>query len=234
MLFFFVPLNTYVSIAAWPTYTCFYKEKSSFIATDSITCEPLCQIVWIVTPAPLIALSVASTDERKHLGSGDSFRRSSDGIRSPLFICKTENFGARNRSEVLYSFSVEADFCVALTVHTCRLLIPALHALVAPYLATIRACLTSLGIATLMFGHRQRGELSAALLEALQKRYLCVKLVVTTLCWWRPWTLGRVKPQWKIWVDAFVLLVPPAGGDDLQGIKKGIVELADLVVEDAA
>eukprot|EP00835_Amoeboradix_gromovi_P004877 NODE_411_length_9170_cov_0.431154.p3 type:complete len:327 gc:universal NODE_411_length_9170_cov_0.431154:6840-7820(+) len=31
-------------------------------------------------------------------------------------------------------------------------------------------------------------------------------------------------------VDMFVLLCPPAGGDELQGIKKGIVELADLVV----
>ncbi|KAI8873476.1 argK protein [Ramicandelaber brevisporus] len=31
-------------------------------------------------------------------------------------------------------------------------------------------------------------------------------------------------------VDMFVLLVPPAGGDELQGIKKGIMELADLVV----
>jgi LAO/AO transport system kinase len=31
-------------------------------------------------------------------------------------------------------------------------------------------------------------------------------------------------------VDLFVLLVPPGGGDDLQGIKRGIMELADLVV----
>ncbi len=30
-------------------------------------------------------------------------------------------------------------------------------------------------------------------------------------------------------VDLFMLLLPPAGGDELQGIKKGIVELADLV-----
>ncbi|MGE3648733.1 MAG: methylmalonyl Co-A mutase-associated GTPase MeaB, partial [Reyranellaceae bacterium] len=30
-------------------------------------------------------------------------------------------------------------------------------------------------------------------------------------------------------VDMFVLLLPPAGGDDLQGIKKGVVELADLL-----
>ncbi len=31
-------------------------------------------------------------------------------------------------------------------------------------------------------------------------------------------------------VDLLMLLLPPAGGDELQGIKKGIVELADLVV----
>jgi len=31
-------------------------------------------------------------------------------------------------------------------------------------------------------------------------------------------------------VDMFVLLLPPAGGDELQGIKRGIVELADLMV----
>jgi LAO/AO transport system kinase len=31
-------------------------------------------------------------------------------------------------------------------------------------------------------------------------------------------------------VDTFVLLVSPGGGDDLQGIKRGIMELADLVV----
>jgi GTPase len=31
-------------------------------------------------------------------------------------------------------------------------------------------------------------------------------------------------------VDTFVVLVPPAGGDELQGIKRGIMELADVVV----
>jgi len=31
-------------------------------------------------------------------------------------------------------------------------------------------------------------------------------------------------------VDMFLLLIAPGGGDDLQGIKRGIVELADLVV----
>jgi LAO/AO transport system kinase len=35
-------------------------------------------------------------------------------------------------------------------------------------------------------------------------------------------------------VDMFVLLVPPAGGDELQGLKKGIVEHSDLVIVNKA
>ncbi|MBT7484883.1 MAG: methylmalonyl Co-A mutase-associated GTPase MeaB, partial [Rhodospirillales bacterium] len=31
-------------------------------------------------------------------------------------------------------------------------------------------------------------------------------------------------------VDVFVLLLAPAGGDELQGLKKGIIEVADIVV----
>jgi LAO/AO transport system kinase len=31
-------------------------------------------------------------------------------------------------------------------------------------------------------------------------------------------------------VDIFVLILPPAGGDELQGIKRGVIELADLVL----
>ncbi|KJE91117.1 mmaa protein [Capsaspora owczarzaki ATCC 30864] len=35
-------------------------------------------------------------------------------------------------------------------------------------------------------------------------------------------------------VDLFTLIVPPGGGDELQGIKKGIVELADFVIVNKA
>eukprot|EP00126_Sphaerothecum_destruens_P001551 Sdes_comp14963_c0_seq2m3694 len=35
-------------------------------------------------------------------------------------------------------------------------------------------------------------------------------------------------------VDLFMLVVPPAAGDELQGLKKGVVELADLVVVNKA
>jgi LAO/AO transport system kinase len=35
-------------------------------------------------------------------------------------------------------------------------------------------------------------------------------------------------------VDMFILILPPAGGDELQGIKRGVVELADLVLVNKA
>ena len=35
-------------------------------------------------------------------------------------------------------------------------------------------------------------------------------------------------------VDMLLLLVPPAGGDELQGSKKGIVEVADLIAVNKA
>src|SRR6202030_2522909 len=35
-------------------------------------------------------------------------------------------------------------------------------------------------------------------------------------------------------VDFFVLILPPASGDELQGIKRGVVELADLVLVNKA
>src|SRR5262245_37930948 len=35
-------------------------------------------------------------------------------------------------------------------------------------------------------------------------------------------------------VDLFVLLIAPGGGDELQGVKRGIVELADLLVVNKA
>lgn len=35
-------------------------------------------------------------------------------------------------------------------------------------------------------------------------------------------------------VDMFTLLVSPGGGDELQGMKKGIVELSDLIIVNKA
>jgi LAO/AO transport system kinase len=42
--------------------------------------------------------------------------------------------------------------------------------------------------------------------------------------------VGQSETEVDAMVDAFVLLVAPGGGDELQGIKRGITELADIVV----
>eukprot|EP01063_Lacrimia_lanifica_P034605 TRINITY_DN6432_c1_g3_i1.p1 TRINITY_DN6432_c1_g3~~TRINITY_DN6432_c1_g3_i1.p1 ORF type:complete len:355 (+),score=104.12 TRINITY_DN6432_c1_g3_i1:97-1161(+) len=42
--------------------------------------------------------------------------------------------------------------------------------------------------------------------------------------------VGQSEVEARNMTDCFMLLLPPAGGDELQGIKKGIVEVADMVV----
>jgi LAO/AO transport system kinase len=42
--------------------------------------------------------------------------------------------------------------------------------------------------------------------------------------------VGQSETSVADMVDEFVLLISPGGGDDLQGIKRGITELADIVV----
>lgn len=42
--------------------------------------------------------------------------------------------------------------------------------------------------------------------------------------------VGQSETTVAAMTDAFVLLVAPAGGDELQGVKRGIMELADLIV----
>ena len=46
--------------------------------------------------------------------------------------------------------------------------------------------------------------------------------------------LGQSEVLVDTCVDMLVLVLPPAGGDELQGIKKGIMEMADLVVVNKA
>ncbi|MCX7621185.1 MAG: methylmalonyl Co-A mutase-associated GTPase MeaB [Acidimicrobiales bacterium] len=46
--------------------------------------------------------------------------------------------------------------------------------------------------------------------------------------------VGQSETEVAGMVDMFVLLVSPGGGDELQGIKRGIMELADLVVVNKA
>ena len=42
--------------------------------------------------------------------------------------------------------------------------------------------------------------------------------------------VGQSEVQAAQLCDIFLLLLPPAGGDELQGIKRGIMELADIIV----
>lgn len=42
--------------------------------------------------------------------------------------------------------------------------------------------------------------------------------------------LGQSEIEVEQTVDMLLLLVPPAGGDDLQGVKKGIVEVCDMLL----
>ncbi|PKC12550.1 methylmalonic acidemia type A protein [Rhizophagus irregularis] len=42
--------------------------------------------------------------------------------------------------------------------------------------------------------------------------------------------VGQSETMVAEMVDMFVLMVPPAGGDEIQGLKKGIVEISDLIV----
>lgn len=42
--------------------------------------------------------------------------------------------------------------------------------------------------------------------------------------------VGQSETQVAALTDVFMLLLSPAGGDDLQGIKRGVMELADIVV----
>jgi LAO/AO transport system kinase len=46
--------------------------------------------------------------------------------------------------------------------------------------------------------------------------------------------VGQSETDVADMVDMFVLMVPPAGGDELQGLKKGIVEVADMVLVNKA
>jgi len=46
--------------------------------------------------------------------------------------------------------------------------------------------------------------------------------------------IGQAETAVAEMVDMFVLILPPAGGDELQGIKRGVIEFADLVLVNKA
>src|SRR5207302_6930369 len=45
---------------------------------------------------------------------------------------------------------------------------------------------------------------------------------------------GQAETEVAAMVDMFLLILPPAAGDELQGLKRGIVELADLILVNKA
>ena len=47
-------------------------------------------------------------------------------------------------------------------------------------------------------------------------------------------SVGQSETAVADMVDMFIVLLLPAGGDDLQGIKRGVIELADLIVVNKA
>ena len=49
-------------------------------------------------------------------------------------------------------------------------------------------------------------------------------------------TMGVGQAETAVYdmVDIFLVLLLPSGGDELQGIKKGIIELADLIIVNKA
>ena len=42
--------------------------------------------------------------------------------------------------------------------------------------------------------------------------------------------VGQAETTVYDMVDIFLVLLLPSGGDELQGIKKGIIEIADLII----
>ena len=46
--------------------------------------------------------------------------------------------------------------------------------------------------------------------------------------------VGQSETMVAEMTDIFVLLIAPGGGDDLQGVKRGIMEMADLILVNKA
>ena len=55
-----------------------------------------------------------------------------------------------------------------------------------------------------------------------------------TWCWSRPSGVGQSETMVAEMTDIFVLLIAPGGGDELQGVKRGIMEMADLILVNKA
>ena len=75
---------------------------------------------------------------------------------------------------------------------------------------------------------------SAASPAAPARRCCCARRPASTSCSSRRSASASPRSRSPAWSTSSLLLLAPGGGDELQGIKRGIIELADLVVVNKA
>ena len=75
---------------------------------------------------------------------------------------------------------------------------------------------------------------SAASRAARARRCCCARPPASTSCSSRRSASGSRRSRSRRWSTSSSCCVAPGGGDELQGIKRGIIELADLVVVNKA
>ncbi|RKP35816.1 ArgK protein [Dimargaris cristalligena] len=78
-----------------------------------------------------------------------------------------------------------------------------------------------------------RGTLGGVARNTHQSMLLC-EAAGYNVCLVETVGVGQSETMVADMVDMFVLLVPPGGGDELQGMKKGIMEIADMVLVNKA
>ena len=63
---------------------------------------------------------------------------------------------------------------------------------------------------------------------------LCIEEAGFNIIFIETMGVGQAETEVYDMVDIFLVLLLPAGGDELQGIKKGIIEMADLIIVNKA
>jgi len=74
----------------------------------------------------------------------------------------------------------------------------------------------------------------AALLNTRAKRCCCVKRRDTETSWLKRLGWGSLKFLFATWLIFFLLVTIAGAGDELQGIKRGVMELVDAVAVNKA
>ena len=77
------------------------------------------------------------------------------------------------------------------------------------------------------------GTLGGVAAKTRETMLLC-EAAVSMSCWSKPSALASRKRPSPIMTDFFLALMLPGAGDELQGIKKGVVELADMIAVNKA